>query len=441
MVCAWLLPDDRASVATAAILGVAAWAVSLGVARRLDSHTDGGASPDAAPGRLARTVGEAGALAGLPLGAVAAWLGGAPLGEALLAGGLMSAALANVAVSAVVRAGVRGAAARATRGGVRYRDGESFDRAAAADRVVLLSHGALFEASPRLLAVEPAGDASEAGALTGLALAALRAWDHPAAVALANALPEGACVSPALKPLANLAASPADLGFRAVTAKGEHVTLGTRTFVVEQGASVAAADARISELEAEGRTVLVLVQDGRARGIVVLLETPRAGARAAVQALLDARIEPVLVTGLPRATAEVLARALDIEHVRADVCRADLPEQVRALGAGVHRVAFVGHPVADAPMLEAAHVALVVGTEGERRWDVRLTDGDLRVAALALTAARAARDEARLSFGLSIAPPIAALVALAAGAPLAVASFSLLAGALVALARGGAPTS
>ena len=49
-------------------------------------------------------------------------------------------------------------------------------------------------------------------------------------------------------------------------------------------------------------------------GMVALQDSLRAGARAAVQRLLDARIEPVLMSGEARDTCETIGRSLDNER-------------------------------------------------------------------------------------------------------------------------------
>ena len=64
--------------------------------------------------------------------------------------------------------------------------------------------------------------------------------------------------------------------------------------------------------------------------------------RAAVQRLLDARIEPVLLSGEARDTCETIGRALDIEHVRPAVLPADRGPEVRALADGGSVIAAKG---------------------------------------------------------------------------------------------------
>src|SRR5205085_3775334 len=103
---------------------------------------------------------------------------------------------------------------------------------------------------------------------------------------------------------------------------------GSRAFLLQEKVSVAIADARVSELEAQGRSVLVVAVAGRLVGLLALQDGLRPGARAAVHRLHDARIEPVLLSGEARATCETIARELDIDHVRPEILPAERGAQV-----------------------------------------------------------------------------------------------------------------
>ena len=78
----------------------------------------------------------------------------------------------------------------------------------------------------------------------------------------------------------------------------------------------------------------------------------RPGARAAVQHLLDAQVEPVLISGDSRETCEAIGRALDIEHVRPEILSGDRAVEIERLAQGGVTVAVSGNPRTD----EAAHV-------------------------------------------------------------------------------------
>jgi P-type E1-E2 ATPase len=218
-----------------------------------------------------------------------------------------------------------------------------------------------------------------------------------------------------------------------VASTGERLVVGGRTIMLEEKIGVAVTDARASELEAQGRSVLLVALGDRLVGLIALQDGLKPGARAAVQKLLDARIEPVLLSGEARDTCETIGRALDIEHVRPEVLPADRSAEVRALAEGGSVVAVVGSPPADDGALAAADVAVAMGAAGSTMgdWGVVVAGDDVRDAALALVIPHTARERARLTLVLGATPGIAALFAIGFGvAPLALAPIGALIGAL-----------
>jgi P-type E1-E2 ATPase len=192
--------------------------------------------------------------------------------------------------------------------------------------------------------------------------------------------------------------------------------------------------AKIAEIEAHGREVLLVAAGGKLVGVMGLQDGLRPGARAAVQHLLDAEVEPVLLSGDSRETCEAIGRALDIDHVRAEILAEDRPREIERLGQGGLTVAVVGRSRADEGALSAAHVALAMpphGASGE--WAVMLASDDVRDAALAISLARRCKSRARTSLVLALAPPIVfSLLAAFALLPPAFGPLAAIAGAMAA---------
>ena len=226
------------------------------------------------------------------------------------------------------------------------------------------------------------------------------------------------------------------LGVTGLTAGGERLAVGSRALLLREKVSVAIADTRVSELEAEGRSVTLVATGGKLVGLVALQDGLRPGARAAVQRLLDARIEPVLLSGEARETCETIGRALDIDHIRPEVLPQDRGGEVRALSEGGHVVAVLGHPRADDGALGAAQVSVALeaagGTPGE--WGVALASNDVRDAARALSIATESRDRTKVAIALGLAPGGVVALGIALGlAPLALAPLVAFAGLAAAV--------
>ena len=168
--------------------------------------------------------------------------------------------------------------------------------------------------------------------------------------------------------------------------------------------------------------------------IVALQDGIRPGARAAVQHLLDAQIEPVLLSSDARQTCEAMGRSLDIEHLRPEVSPEDRAQEVRTLREGGANVAVFGHLVPDEEPLRAADVAVALSAAGtsEGEIEVALASDDVRDAALSLAIARRTEIEARVGFGISALPGAvgAAIVAVGVLPPAFVPIAALIGGAM-----------
>ncbi len=177
---------------------------------------------------------------------------------------------------------------------------------------------------------------------------------------------------------------------------------------------------------------------GSLAGILALQDGLRPGARAAVQHLLDAQIEPVLMSGDARETCETIGRALDIEHIRPEILPSERGPEVRRLLEAGASVAVLGHAGIDEAALAAGDVAVALGAAGSTPGDfaVSLASDDVRDAALSLALAHRARAEARVGLGIAVVPALVGCTAIAFGIlPPAYAPIASLVGGAMAVAH------
>jgi cation transport ATPase len=407
---------------------IATWSGRDRAWTRLFALQAGSIDTSAPTARTVRHVAERGApVAALSIG-IAAFVGGATTVEIVAAMCAAAMAFAARAASSVAALHLSRAQLDALANGITYKDPFAFEKAASANVAVLSARGTVLLGEPEIVAVEPAAG-FDAERVIALAAGAEMGSTHPfASAVLRVARTQG--VHPDY--VRNAKVQPG-LGVTACASSGERLVVGGRAMMLEEKIGVAMFDARVSELEGQGRSVLLVALGDRLAGIIALQDGLRAGARAAVQLLLDAHVEPVLLCGEARETCETIGRALDIEHVRPEVLPADRGAVVRALAESGNVVAVIGHPANDDAALAAADVAIAMGAAGSAPgdWAVALAGDQLREAALALAIPRAARERARAAMALGASPSLVALLAIAFGiAPLAVAPLATLLGAI-----------
>jgi Cu+-exporting ATPase len=299
---------------------------------------------------------------------------------------------------------------------VLIRSPEVLETTSRLDTVVLDKTGTLTEGRPALVAVTAAAGENP-GDVLRLAALVESASEHPVARAIvAGARDRGADVPP------DAAASVVAVPGRGITATvaGRRVTVGRPSWSVDQAAVLppALADALADE-ESRGRTVMAVTWDGRVRGVLAVADTVRPTSTAAVSALRDLGLRPVLVTGDNPATAAVVAAQVGIDPV--DVIAGVLPEgksaEVARLRAEGRTVAVVGDGVNDAPALAAADLGMAMGSGAEvavEAADVTLVRPDPMLAATAVRLSRATlriiRQNLFWAFAYNVAAiPLAAL--------------------------------
>jgi Cd2+/Zn2+-exporting ATPase len=148
---------------------------------------------------------------------------------------------------------------------------------------------------------------------------------------------------------------------KAVTARLREgfVSVGSPRHAAEIGALSDDAPARIVAMEAEGKTVVVVLLGKSAIGFIALRDEPREDAAEGVARLKALGIRAVMLTGDNRRTGNAIGGALGL-----DVQSELLPDaKLAAIGelrkAGP--VAMIGDGINDAPALAAASVGVAMG--------------------------------------------------------------------------------
>lgn len=166
--------------------------------------------------------------------------------------------------------------------------------------------------------------------------------------------------------------------------RGRRISLVSPTFA-EEIASVGSDMAnRIASAEDDGLTVLVLVDDGCARGFLGVADQWRPESRAVVEALHRAGIEhTVVLTGDNERTARAVSERAGLSAYMARLLPQDKLDAVLRLKARYGTVAMVGDGMNDAPALAAADLGIAMGAAGS---DTALETADVALMADDLSA-------------------------------------------------------
>ncbi|WP_153774054.1 heavy metal translocating P-type ATPase [Pseudomonas sp. MNR3A] len=284
------------------------------------------------------------------------WLAGAPLESALINAVAVLVIACPCALGLATPAAIMAGTGVAASHGILIKDAEALERAHAVNRVVFDKTGTLTSGSPRIVHSEAAvGDAHD---LLRLAGALQRGSEHPLAKAVLDAGAEHALQIP-------LVSDSQSLTGRGIagTVEGRVLALGNRRMLDESGLEPGALLDKAQAWEAEGRTLSWLIErtpHARVLGLFAFGDSLKPGAEQAIAALHAQGISSHLLTGDNRGSAKVVAEALGIDDVHAEVLPADKAATVNALKQNAV-VAMVGDGINDAPALAAADIGIAMG--------------------------------------------------------------------------------
>ncbi|OPX63610.1 MULTISPECIES: heavy metal translocating P-type ATPase [unclassified Methanoregula] len=251
--------------------------------------------------------------------------------------------------------------------GILIRNGEALEVAERVTTVVFDKTGTLTRGEPEVTDVVPSGISPET--LLTLAAAVEKNSQHPLAVAVVKAAQDRG-VTP------ETATGFDTFGGRGVmaTVLGEQVLVGNRAFLIERSVTISdETGARITALEEEGKTAVLVAAGGTMAGIIAIADTLKPTTKDAMVKLQGMNIRVAMITGDNRRTAEAIAKQIGIGTVIADVLPQDKEAEVKALQAKGEVVAFVGDGINDAPALAQADVGIAIGSGT----DVAIESGDI----------------------------------------------------------------
>ncbi|MCK9816655.1 heavy metal translocating P-type ATPase [Pseudomonas sp. MAFF 302046] len=365
------------------------------------------------------------------------WLSGAPLEVAVINAVAVLVIACPCALGLATPTAIMAGTGVAARHGILIKDAEALERAHEVSAVVFDKTGTLTSGTPRIAHLR-ALDGNE-DALLQQAGALQRGSEHPLAKAVLDE-----CAERQL-PVADVSASQSLTGRGiAGTLDNRELALGNRRLLEESGLSAGPLADCAQAWETEGRTLSWLIEQRpqpRVLGLFAFGDTLKPGALQAVQQLSARHISSHLLTGDNRGSAKVVAEALGIRDVHAEVLPADKAATVAELKkTGV--VAMIGDGINDAPALAAADIGIAMGGGTDvamHAAGITLMRGDPRLVPAALEISRKTYAKIRQNLFWAfvynlIGIPLAAfglLNPVLAGAAMALSSVSVVSNALL----------
>jgi Zn2+/Cd2+-exporting ATPase len=306
------------------------------------------------------------------------------------------------------------ALAGAARKGVLIKGGTHLERTSRVRCVAFDKTGTLTRGKPEVVDVVSLNGAAGAS-VVGLAASVEHRSTHPIAHAILEHAAAERIVSPAAE---NVSALPGRGAEGSVG--GRHVLLGNHRLFEERRLCSPAIHGRIGDMNAVGRTAVIVARDAEPIGLIALADRPREFVKDALDLLRRQGVEAiVMLTGDSQGTARAIAAELGVDEVRADLLPEDKVAAVEELRKKYGTVAMVGDGVNDAPALASADVGIAMGVAGSdaalETADVALMADELLRIPYTFRLSRATVRNIKVNLAISIVMKAAFVVAAVAG--------------------------
>jgi Cu2+-exporting ATPase len=140
---------------------------------------------------------------------------------------------------------------------------------------------------------------------------------------------------------------------------GKDIKVVSPGYLLEQ--NIDHTDQRVEPLQAQGKTVVFVLVDGKLQGAIALADVVRPEAKQSIDALKALDIRCMMLTGDNKATAKWVSDQIGLDEYFAEVLPQDKAAKVKEVQSRGVKVAMTGDGVNDAPALAQADVGIAIG--------------------------------------------------------------------------------
>lgn len=240
--------------------------------------------------------------------------------------------------------------------GILIKSGKALEIAKEINVVVFDKTGTLTRGEPLITDIVPtSGDTISV--ILQIAASVENSSEHPLAQAIVQKAKEE-----------NLALSSVK-GFQAIPGHGvtailnnQKILLGTRKLMQDNGIDYQLVEEKLSRLEDDGKTAMILAKDKNILGIIAVADTLKEYSKEAVERLHKMGKKVAIITGDNQRVGTAIAKQLGIDRVLAEVLPQGKSEEIKKLQKEGNIVAMVGDGINDAPALAQADLGIALGS-------------------------------------------------------------------------------
>ena len=151
------------------------------------------------------------------------------------------------------------------------------------------------------------------------------------------------------------------MGVKAVVSNNQ-ILFGNRKLIRKYEIPSDLIESKMSSLESEGKTVMILSIDKEIVGLVAVADTVKESSPRAIRTLEMMGIKTIMLTGDNEKTARAVAQKVGIGNVIANVLPTEKAKVIKKLQSEGKVVAMVGDGINDAPALAQAEIGIAIGS-------------------------------------------------------------------------------